>query len=137
MTTIKHYLTAYFQFGTGVGAYTRIDRLAGWFSLALVVIGIVSAIWSYKTKDKALNILLNRWVNALLTIGILSAIWWVLREQGVAVLSSHIIIEVVYLLGLIWLATILTFQFGVYRRIREIQEKNEIRLKYLDKRQNT
>ncbi len=131
---IKKYFTIYFLFSTGVGAYTRFDRAVGWFSLALIVVGAVLSFLSRRTKDRAVKMLIGKWTGLLLTMGILSGLWWGMRDQGVAVLSSHIILYVLYLIGLVWLVNVLRFQFGAYRKMRDAEEKNAIKQKYLEKR---
>jgi hypothetical protein len=66
-----------------------------------------------------------------LTIGIFAVIWVFLRYEGIAILSAHWIIWVIYAVYIIWKANLFRYWQGEYREKLEVYEKEQLKKKYM------
>jgi membrane protein YdbS with pleckstrin-like domain len=64
-------------------------------------------------------------------MGVLALLWSVLREQGIVLLSSHIIIAIIYVIAIIWALPILRYQCTKYKVFAAEHKKLVEREKYL------
>jgi fatty acid desaturase len=131
----NHYLSAAFLLSTGVGVYSHADKVLLYFNALLIVGGVLTwYFYNRERENRAYKMLMQRFTSMLLTIGILASIWSILREQGVVMLSSHVVILAIYLVLLIWLVTIIKFEATDYQVLVEAQRKEDARQKYLPKK---
>lgn len=131
-----YYFSANFLLSTGVGVYSNGDKALLYLNLAMVIGGAITAIIAGRQHGKhAFKILLQRFASLLLTMGIIALIWSVLREQGVVMISSHVVVLAVYLIALIWLIMIIRYEATDYQVLAEAERREEERQKYLPKKQ--
>lgn len=131
----NHYFTAEFLLDTGVGVYTNGDRALLYLHLALILGAISLSFFMRAQKNRTTRYLLRRWSTLLYTIGILGLVWSVMREQGIVILSSHVIIMAVYVLAAVWTIVLIRYMATDYQVLAEAQRKEEQRQKYLPKQQ--
>jgi hypothetical protein len=133
---LHYYLSAAFLLSTGVGVYSHADRILLYFNALLIVGGIITGYFANREREnRAFKMLIQRFTSLLLTIGILGSIWSILREQGVVMLSSHVVIMAIYLCLLVWLVAIIKFEATDYQVLVEAERKELARQKYLPKKQ--
>jgi hypothetical protein len=130
---IKHYFTAAFLLDTGVGVYSIGDRALLYLHCALLLGAIALSFFVRAEKNRTAKYLLRRWATLLYTIGIVGLIWSVMREQGIVILSSHVIIMAIYLVAAFWTAAIIRYMATDYQILAEAHRKEEERLKYIPK----
>jgi hypothetical protein len=133
---LHQYLSTAFLLSTGVGVYSHADKVLLYFNALLIVAGVITGYFANREREnRAFKILMQRFTSMLLTIGILGSIWSILREQGVVMLSSHVVVMAIYLCLLIWLISIIKFEATDYQVLVEAQQKEFARQKYLPKKQ--
>ncbi len=133
---IQHYFSAPFLLDTGIGVYSNGDRSLLYFHIAMVLGAIALTFFVRAQKNRMAKYLLRRWATLLYVIGLLGLIWSTLREQGIVMLSSHVIILVVYLAAAIWTISIIWYMATDYQVLAAAQRKEEERQKYLPKKQH-
>lgn len=132
---LHQYLSAAFLLSTGVGVYSHADKVLLYFNALLIVAGVITGYFANREREnRAYKLLMQRFTSMLLTIGILGSIWSILREQGVVMLSSHVVIIAIYLVLLVWLITVIKFEATDYQVLAEAERKESARQKYLPKK---
>ena len=108
---LHQYLSAAFLLSTGVGVYSHADKILLYFNALLIVAGVITGYFANREREnRAYKLLMQRFTSMLLTIGILGSIWSILREQGIVMLSSHVVIMAIYLVLLFWLIAVIKFE---------------------------
>jgi len=130
---LSHYFSSQFLFGTGVILYSHGDRYLLIFNIILFLAGVlVNVLSSRKSKkNQPASVLLGKWASLLLTMGVLTMLWSVMREQGIVLLSSHIIVAGLYLITIIWALPIIKYQCTKYKVFAAEHKKLVEREKYL------
>lgn len=127
----ENIFTTEYLFGGTIPGFGPSDKFFLLLSVLLVVVGIALWIFSKATKNKLKKDLFSRWQTMFLTIGVAGLAWAGMRYELVRFLSAHIVIILIYLLGLYWAFRILRYWLGEYRKILAQQEKDQLRNKYL------
>lgn len=132
---LQHYISAQFLLSTGVAAYSRGDKFLLLFNAILFILGIIFSVVSsrIKRKNQAASKLIARWSALLITMGVLALFWSLLREQGIVLLSAHIIILLIYICALIWVYYVLRYQFTVHKSLAAEQRRLAEKQKYLSR----
>lgn len=130
------YFTAAFLLDTGIGVYSNGDKVLLYFHIALLLGAIALSFFMREQKNRIAKYLLRRWATLLYTIGILGLIWSAMREQGIVILSSHIIIIAIYIAAAVWTIAIIRYMATDYQILASAQRKEEERKRYLPKKQS-
>lgn len=128
----SHIFTKTWMFDTAqfVGI-SRTDKLFFVLSVALLVISILMALWMRSKKNSLKKNLLKRWRALFATIGVLGLIWSFLRYEYIVGMSSHFVVIMIYLIGLIWALAIFRYYRGKYKKQLADYEKEQQLKKYL------
>jgi hypothetical protein len=127
---LRHLFSQNYLFGPNIGIFSRSDK--GYFLVGLLMIVVAVGLSIYKRviKDKLKKHLVKVWRRMFVTIGILGMLWAVLRYELVPFFSMHIVIWVIYLIGLIWILFILKYWFIDYKKERMDAMRDQQMKKY-------
>ena len=130
---LAHYFSSQFIFGTGITLYSRGDKYLLIFNIILFLAGVLVNVMASRknTKNQPKAVLLAKWASLLLTIGVIALLWSVMREQGIVLLSSHVIIAATYIVAIIWAVPIIKYQCTKYKSFAAEHQKMIEREKYL------
>lgn len=135
MNLLKYIFSSEFLFFINRVIVERVDYGFLYFSLGLLVLGLVA--WLFKRRYKRANPLLAgffaRLVNLFTTVGILGVLWFGVRYEAVRWLGTHFAFLLILLVALVWLGFILKYRLLVYPKERQKAEKEAIKNKYLSK----
>lgn len=109
----------------------RTDKALLVLGVVLVIVGIVCRLTGTFAPHPFARRLWLRLATWALTIGLLEVLWFGLRYEHTLYLGSHLVAFIILLIGLAWLAPILKYWLGRYRREVEQWHKDEIKQKYL------
>ena len=132
---LAHYLSSQFLFGTGIALYSRGDKYLLVLNVLIFLVGGVCIVLASKKnlKNNPISVLLAKWASLLLTMGVFALLWSVMREQGIVMLSSHILIAAIYVIAIIWAVPILKYQCTKYKEFANEHQKMVERERYLPK----
>jgi hypothetical protein len=97
----------------------------------MILVGI--GLWYLipRTKNLLKRDLYSRARNLNLTIGLLAIVWVFVRYEGIAIISAHWIIWLLYAIFIIWKANIFRYWQGEYREKMLAYEKQQQMKKYM------
>ena len=128
---ITRFFSTQYLFAAPFQLPSHTDHLIYYFGLALVVVGLVLLfIRRSRSADLSKN-LLSRWSNLAFYIGLALVIWYLLRYELVALLSTHIVMVVIFVAGIVWLIFLLKYQCGNYRAAQAKLEQEKLKQKYM------
>ena len=110
----------------------RSDTVFLWLSLVFIVAAIALGLLAYwEELGNPKKVLLARLWHLLLTTGLLGLVWAGARYENVRLVSTHLAIFIVFLIGFIWFATIAKYFFTRFRKERQIWQEQALKQKYL------
>lgn len=130
MEKIKHLLSHEYLFETGTRGLTSTDQIFMYLGVLTIAIGVFAFIFK-RNKNAITKDLWSRWQGLGFTIGILILIWAGMRYELIRTLSSHFILFVILIIGLIWKLSILKYYFTKYKTAIAEMHKQEEKMKYL------
>lgn len=113
---------------TGLSRSDKEFLLLGALALVFAVMFKFAAVFSPTPVDKKYR---NRLFNLLLTVGLWELVWFLLRSQDIIFFGTHFVALLGLLIGLIWLAMIVSSMFKSYSSEKQTWEKEQVRLRYL------
>jgi Ca2+/Na+ antiporter len=130
---LRKFFTYDYLFKIDTITFPRSDKLyllLGGVLIGLAIILRVAAAVSASPVDRKYLI---RLFKMLLAIGIFEALWFGARYQNVMFFGTHIVAWFIFLVGLVWFVFIAVSFYKNYSREKEIWEKQQVKLKYLQK----
>jgi hypothetical protein len=101
--------------------------------LILVALSLLVKLLALYTRHPVTKKLLNRFFRLFFWIGICEALWFALRYQNAGVVGTHAVAALILLIGLASAIPVLSYWFTKYGRERDAWDKQQVKLKYLNK----
>ncbi len=133
MLNVKQYFTSQYLFEIDRVTLHRSDKafvLAGIIAVVLAVAFRILAIFAHNPVVKRLIL---RLFNLVLFVGLAEVVWFGARYQNIRFFGSHFVAMLILLIGLVWFGFIAKYFFGKYKAELESWQKQQIKLKYLQK----
>ncbi|MDB4939801.1 MAG: hypothetical protein JWO40_226 [Candidatus Doudnabacteria bacterium] len=128
----RHLFTSEYMFAPSfVGLHSISDKLFLALALILLAIAIFFVVTIKNIKNPIQKNLYSRWQNLGFTISILVLIWIFLRYEGIAQISDHWIVLVIYLIGLIWAGSIIRYVLNQYKPKMDAYKGEQLKKKYM------
>ncbi len=128
---IQRLFSSDYLFGYAYSGLSRSDKIFFAVSLIMTALGIFIFVFKLATRNRHAKDIMQRWVNMFLTIGILAAIWFGLRYELIQGLSTHLVVLLIYLCGLVWAFVIVRYYFKKYRPAMAEYIKDREKKKYI------
>ena len=101
-------------------------------SLAFILIGLLTKIVSYQSDvGSPKKLLLSRFFHVFLTSGTLILLWFGSRFENIPMLSTHIVVLLLFVIWIVWLIFIAKYFFKEYRVKQRLWEEEKVKRKYL------
>jgi uncharacterized membrane protein len=122
---LKHLLTQDFLIAPSFAGLSSIsDKTFTTLAILLLASGIFFSVLIRRTKNP-------RWSKLSYTIGVLAIIWVFFRYEGIAQISAHWIILVIYFLGFVWAVNIIRYVLNQYKPRLDAYNKEQMKKKYM------
>ena len=130
---IKQYFTSNFLFQIDRVMLHTADKAFALAGIVAVVLAILFRVWAIFAKNPVTKKLAIRLFSLLLFIGLAELIWFGARYQTVSFFGSHFVAMFILLIGLVWFIFIAKYFFGKYKREVLAWQKEQVKLKYLQR----
>jgi hypothetical protein len=129
---LKHLLTQDFLIAPSFAGLSSIsDKTFTTLAILLLASGIFFSVLIRRTKNPVQKNLYSRWSKLSYTIGVLAIIWVFFRYEGIAQISAHWIILVIYFLGFVWAVNIIRYVLNQYKPRLDAYNKEQMKKKYM------
>jgi cbb3-type cytochrome oxidase subunit 3 len=108
------------------------DNLFLLAGLILVLLGVVTFIYSRMTKNEFLALVVTKISKIFFTIGLLEVFWYFLRYQYVQALGTRFVAALILLAGLVWMYWPVKYFITRYKVDMAEAERKASREKYLN-----
>src|SRR3989338_11219998 len=121
-----------YLFGPTPTDLSRSDAVFLWLSLVFVVAAVALGLLAHwEERGNPRKVLFGRLWHLFLTEGLLSLLWAGARYENVRMVSAHLVIFMIYGIGLIWFCYIARYFFSRFRKERDIWQEHALKQKYL------
>lgn len=131
MFDFQKLISTQYLFAINRVAISRSDWIFLILGGALVLVGILFAIWAKVNKVSVTKILLARYAKCFFVIGLLEVVWFGARYEYINFLGSHFMALLIGLVGLVWVGFIVWSNLTSFRKNKQQWEKEQQKLKYL------
>lgn len=130
---LKNYLTYQSLFQINSAYISPAEKLFLFAGAILVLLSIVMKIAGKLAPTPVDKKYRQKFFNLFLTIGLGELLWYLWRFENIRFFGTHFVALVVVLIGIIWFAAILVSFFRHYGTEKKNWEKQQLKLKYLQK----
>lgn len=128
----RELITYKFWFGYDRFVMHTSDNLFLLAGLILVLLGVVTFIYSRITKNEFLALVVTKISKIFFTIGLLEVFWYFLRYQYVQALSTRFVAVLILIVGLVWMYWPVKYFITRYKVDMTEAQRKASREKYLN-----
>lgn len=130
---LKQFISPQYLFQVNSAFISPKEQLFLFAGLMLVLLSIVLKISSVMAQSPIDQKFRQKFYRLFLTIGLLELFWYLCRYENVKFFNLPVVAWLFVLIGIVWLAVILTLAISNYTNEKTVWEKEQVKLKYLPK----